>query len=143
MKKILFIVVACLSLVGCKSELGGDFNKVKFGSKDISGYWVLVDKTDGYDESKQYANVGDVILFIENKLALFSPKSQDILDCLEIWYVNCTIADFDKRDIFTFEIKDDNYLYVMGDYDWMDGMITLEGDTLIVDDDIYTRINAF
>ena len=37
----------------------------------------------------------------------------------------------------------DCFLYVKGDYDWLDGEISLNKDTLIVGDDIYDRLNEF
>lgn len=138
MKKILFILAICAVFVGCNKS---DFEKVKFNNKDISGYWVLVDRSDNYYMSEHYANIGDVILFDGDKIHLFCPNSQDILDYLEMGYYNCTIEDFTLKESFTFEIMDDCFLYVKGDYDWLDGEMSLNKDTLIVGDDIYDRLN--
>ena len=65
MKNFLLALVCCVALIGCNSDLG-DYDKVKFQGKSITGWWAQV----GYN-GVYYDEVEDCIIF-ESRLKYHS-----------------------------------------------------------------------
>ena len=73
MKRLLFVLAICFVFVSCESKFG-DFDKVRFQGKDISGYWLWVkdenvngeveDEYDGGGEPMLYCFDGDTATWL-------------------------------------------------------------------------------
>lgn len=148
MRKILFVLAACLTFVSCESELG-NFKKVTLQGKDVSGYWLLVQeiKADGSEfptmevEPEMYCFDGDIVTYFR------AHSVNDGWSFKDGYVYGCTFDDFNKSASYTFEIRG-NELYVAG---MLFGKATLRDNNTVVierktlDDGFYTykRVKGF
>lgn len=131
MRKILFVLAACLTFVSCESELG-DFKRVTLRGKDVSGYWIFVKEISANGiESSQMEFEPEMYCFDGDIATYFRAPHVNGGWTIEGGYVyGCTFDDFDKGVSGTFEIRG-NELYIAG---ILFGKATLQdNDTIIIE----------